>query len=189
MFEKILIANRGEIAVRIIRACREMGIKTAAVYSEADAASMHVRLADESVCIGPAAAAESYLHVPNIIAAARNVGAEAIHPGAGFLAESAMFAEVCREYEIANIGPTPEQLAAAGNKSAAIEAARDAGLPILESSSEPLRDLRTARDALAELGTPAMLKAAAGGGGRGMRQIRNFSQLMTAFPQAQSEAA
>ena len=188
MFEKILIANRGEIAVRIIRACRELGVKTAAIYSEADAASLHVRLADEAICIGPPPAAESYLHVPNIIAAARNVGAEAIHPGAGFLAESAMFAEVCREYEIANIGPTPEQLAAAGNKAAAIEAAREAGLPILESSSEPLRDLRSARDALAELGTPAMLKAAAGGGGRGMRQIRNFSQLMTAFPQAQAEA-
>ncbi len=189
MFEKILIANRGEIAVRIIRACRELGIGTAAIYSEADASSLHVRLADESVCIGPAAAAESYLHVPNIIAAARNVEAQAIHPGAGFLAESAMFAEVCREYDIANIGPTPEQLAAAGNKAAAIEAAREAGLPILDCSSEPLRDLRSARDALAELGTPAMLKAAAGGGGRGMRQIRNFAQLMTAFPQAQAEAA
>ena len=188
MFEKILIANRGEIAVRVIRACRELGIKTAAVYSEVDAESLHVRLADEAVCIGPGAAAESYLHVPNVIAAARNVGAQAIHPGAGFLAESPMFAEVCREYDLINIGPDPDQLAAAGNKSRAIAAAREAGLPILDSSPEPLRDLRSAGDALAKIGTPAMLKASAGGGGRGMRRISNVSELMHAFPQAQSEA-
>ncbi len=188
MFEKILIANRGEIAVRIIRACRELGVATVAIYSEVDAESLPVRLADEAVCIGPAAAGESYLNVPNVIAAARNTGAQAIHPGAGFLAESPMFAEVCREYDIVNIGPSPQQLAAAGNKSQAIESAREADLPILDYSTEPLRDLRSAGDALASIGTPAMLKAAAGGGGRGMRRIHNYSQLMSAFPQAQAEA-
>ena len=188
MFQRMLIANRGEIAVRVIRACRELGIETVAVYSSADRNAMHVTLADYSVCIGPSSASASYLNIPNVISAAVNTGADAVHPGAGFLAENAFFAEICDQYDLAYIGPTPEVLEIAGDKSAAVRAARDAGVPTLPTSARPLVDLQTARSELQELGLPAMLKATAGGGGRGLRRILNPRDLVREFTRAQAEA-
>ena len=188
MFQRILIANRGEIAVRIIRACRELGVETVAVYSLPDRDSRHVRLADHSVCIGPGPSAGSYLNIPNVISAAVNSGADAIHPGAGFLAENAYFAEICDQYELAYIGPSPEVLAIAGDKGAAVQAARDADVPTLPTSSKRLIDLQTAKIELRELGLPAMLKATAGGGGLGMRRILNSGDLTRQFSRAQAEA-
>ena len=188
MFQRVLIANRGEIAVRVIRACRELGIQTVAVYSVPDRDAMHVRLADHAVCIGPAPAADSYLNVPNVISAALISGVDAIHPGAGFLAENTYFAEICGQYELAYIGPSPEVLQIAGDKSAAVRAARDADVPTLPTSNRSLVDLQTARAELRELGLPAMLKATAGGGGRGMRRILNTGDLAREFPIAQAEA-
>ena len=188
MFQRMLIANRGEIAVRVIRACRELGIETVAVYSSADRNAMHVSLADYSVCIGPASASASYLNIPNVISAAVNSGADAVHPGAGFLAENAFFAEICDQYDLAYIGPTPQVLEIAGDKSNAVRAARDAGVPTLPTSSRCLVDLQTARSELQELGLPAMLKATAGGGGRGLRRILNPRDLVREFTRAQAEA-
>src|SRR5512138_701237 len=177
MFKKILIANRGEIAMRIIYACREMGIKTVAVYSEADENSLHVRFADEDVCIGPPRAAQSYLSVPAVISAAEITGADAIHPGYGFLSESAYLAEVCEACHIKFIGPDPRVIRLMGDKARARRVMKKAGVPVLPGSDGPLdseeKTLKVAKD----LGYPVIIKAVAGGGGRGMRVVRAASEL------------
>jgi acetyl-CoA carboxylase biotin carboxylase subunit len=188
MFKKILIANRGEIALRVICACRELGIKTVAVYSEADENSLHVRFADEDVCIGPARSADSYLSVPAVLSAAEITGADAIHPGYGFLSESAYLAEVCEACHIKFIGPAPNIIRLLGDKARARRAMKKAGVPILPGSDGPVdgeeRALKIARD----LGYPVIIKAVAGGGGRGMRVIRNPAELGRALKTAQREA-
>tara|TARA_B100001123_G_scaffold352925_1_gene404697 strand:- start:3511 stop:4854 length:1344 start_codon:yes stop_codon:yes gene_type:complete len=188
MFKKILIANRGEIAVRVIRACRSMGIATVAVYSEADSDALHTHIADQSICIGPPSSADSYLNIANIISAAVTSGAEAIHPGAGFLAENPYFADVCSEYDICFIGPSPNHLTQAGDKSAAIRAARNVDIPTLRSTGSALDGLKSAREEIDDIGLPVMLKAVAGGGGRGMRRIHSISDLTAEFNNAQAEA-
>ena len=188
MFDKVLVANRGEMAVRIIRACRDMGVRTVAVYSEADADGLSVQLADESVCIGPAPAAASYLNVPHIIAAGLNTGCDAVHPGAGFLAENAYFAEACERYRISFIGPTPENMRMMGEKTRAREAALAAGLPVIPGSDGPVADVNEAKSIAREIGFPVMLKAAGGGGGRGIRRVSDVDELVTLFPLAQAEA-
>ena len=188
MFEKILIANRGEIALRIIRACHELGIRTVAVYSEADRESLHVRFSDEDVCIGPAPARESYLNIPRIIAAAEVTGAEAIHPGYGFLAENAEFAEICERSEITFIGPTAEQIRLMGDKATARRTMMDVGVPTVPGTEDEIRDPEEAEEAAREIGFPIMIKASAGGGGKGMRiapDEASFSKLLT---QARNEA-
>src|SRR6202158_1485693 len=169
MFEKVLIANRGEIALRIHRACKEMGIATVAVHSEADASAMHVRLADESVCIGPAPASKSYLNIPSIIAACEITGAQAIHPGYGFLSENARFAEIVTAHGYTFIGPKPEHIRMMGDKIAAKVAVRAAGMPVVPGSEGALASEAEALDAAEALGFPVLIKAAAGGGGRGMK--------------------
>jgi acetyl-CoA carboxylase biotin carboxylase subunit len=188
MFKKILIANRGEIALRVIHACRELGIKTVAVFSEADESSLHVRFADEDVCIGPARSADSYLNVPAIISAAEITGADAIHPGYGFLSESAYLAEVCEACHIRFIGPDPSVIKLLGDKARAKRAMKRAGVPMLPGSDGPVTDeehaLRVARD----IGYPAIVKAVAGGGGRGMRVVRTAAELPQALRTAQREA-
>jgi acetyl-CoA carboxylase biotin carboxylase subunit len=189
MFKKILIANRGEIAVRIMRACRELGISPIAVYSEADRAALHVRLADEAYLIGPAPSIESYLKIDRIIEAARHSGAEAIHPGYGFLAENAEFARAVRDAGLVFIGPRPEAMELMGSKTNARRAAQAAGAPIVPGTTEPLRSLEEAREVAARFGYPVMLKAAAGGGGKGMRLVQSAEDLPSAFATAQSEAA
>ena len=179
MFKKILIANRGEIALRIIRACKEMGIKTVAVHSTADADSLHVRFADESVCIGPAKSTDSYLNVPSIISAAEITDTEAIHPGYGFLAENASFAEVCNSTGIRFIGPSPESIKLMGDKAKARETAQKAGVPVLPGSNGVVTEESSAIEIARDLGFPVIVKAAAGGGGKGMRGIsRSRSSLM-----------
>ena len=188
MFKKVLIANRGEIAVRIIRACREIGVRSVAVHSEADTAALHVRLADEAVCIGPAAPAKSYLHVAAIIAAAEIAGADAIHPGYGFLSENAEFAEVCRRCGISFIGPTPEAMKAWGDKVSARGNAMKFGLPLLPGSGV-LRDPAHARQEAGRIGYPVILKASGGGGGRGMRIVRSEKEIEANFIAATTEAA
>lgn len=188
MFDKVLIANRGEIALRIIRACRELGISTVAVHSTADANALHVRFADEAVCIGPPASKESYLNVPAILSAAEITGADAIHPGYGFLSENADFAEVCERCQIRFIGPRPEMIRLMGNKVRAKAAARDAGLPLLPGSEGVLKDVEEAERVAREIGYPIILKAAAGGGGRGMKIVRQPSGLSQAFLTASAEA-
>ena len=188
MFKKILIANRGEIAIRIILACREMGIRTVAVYSEADEHSLHVRFADEDVRIGPARSADSYLNVPAIISAAEITGADAIHPGYGFLSESAYFAEVCEACHITFIGPDSRVIKLLGNKTRARKAMKKAGLPILPGSDGPVRSEEAALAVASEIGYPVIIKAVAGGGGRGMRIVRTPSDLRTSFPAARREA-
>ena len=188
MFRKILIANRGEIALRVIRACRELGIQTAVVYSEADRDSLPVRLADEAFCVGPPPAAQSYLHVPNIISAAMVSGAEAIHPGYGFLAENAALAEICEKTGLTFIGPPAAVIARMGDKAAAREAVSRAGVPILPGSSGPVREAAQALAAAAEIGYPVLVKACAGGGGRGMRPARDPEELRRAVETAQAEA-
>ena len=188
MFKKILIANRGEIALRVIRACRELGIETVAVYSEADRESLHVRFADDDVCIGPPPARDSYLKIPRLIAAAEITGADAIHPGYGFLAENDHFAEVCRACKIHFIGPTPEVIAALGDKVRARELARAAGVPVVPGSDGEVEDEKQALEIAQQIGYPIMIKAAAGGGGRGMRVARNEPSLVASFHQASSEA-
>ena len=188
MFEKILIANRGEIALRIQRACREMGIKTVAVHSEADRDALHVRYADDDVCIGPAASRQSYLSISSVIAAAEITGADAIHPGYGFLAENAHFAEIVNECQLTFIGPTPEAIRLMGDKSRARETAKAAGVPILPGSDGPLRTIEEAREVAAQIGYPIILKASAGGGGRGMRICANEADLDSAYQTARSEA-
>lgn len=188
MFRKVLIANRGEIALRIIRACKELGIKTVAVYSKADEASLHVRFADEAVCIGPGPSKESYLKIPHIIAAAEVTNADAIHPGYGFLAENEIFAEICRDHGITFIGPTPEQIAAMGNKSVAKETMRAAGVPVIPGSEGIVSSFKEAAALAREIGYPVMLKAVAGGGGKGMRYVETEAELEQAFVTARNEA-
>ena len=187
-FEKILIANRGEIALRIIRTCKEMGIKTVAVYSTADADSLHVRFADEAVCIGPPSSAESYLSIPKIMAAVEITNADAIHPGYGFLAENADFAEVCAEYGIKFIGPTPEQIRKMGDKITAKETMINAGVPVVPGSGGLLKDVKQGLKISEEIGYPVMLKATAGGGGRGMRIVWNDEEFEPAWDSARQEA-
>src|SRR6186713_147917 len=181
MFKKILIANRGEIALRIIYACRERGIKTVAVYSEADENSLHVRFADEDVCIGPAKSADSYLNVPAIISAAEITGADAIHPGYGFLSESAYLAEVCEACHIKFIGPYPNVIRLMGDKARARKAMKKAGVPVLPGSDGPVQSEELALTVANELGYPVIIKAVAGGGGRGMRVVRSGDELAKAF--------
>jgi acetyl-CoA carboxylase biotin carboxylase subunit len=188
MFKKILIANRGEIALRVIQACRELGIPTVAVYSTADRDSLHVTYADEEVCIGPPASAQSYLNISSILSAAEITGADAIHPGYGFLAENAHFAEVLAECRLAWIGPPPEVIRLMGDKAKARQTAAAAGVPVLPGSAEPLASLDEARETAARVGLPVILKAAAGGGGRGMRIVRAEEDLETQFQTAASEA-
>jgi acetyl-CoA carboxylase biotin carboxylase subunit len=188
MFEKILIANRGEIALRIHRACKEMGISTVAVHSTADADAMHVRLADESVCIGPPPAARSYLHIPSIIAAAEITGAQAIHPGYGFLSENAKFAEIVTEHGMTFIGPTAEHIRLMGDKIAAKQAAIETGMPVVPGSEGGVASEDEARKAAKQIGYPVLIKAAAGGGGRGMKVARSADELGEAFGTARAEA-
>jgi acetyl-CoA carboxylase, biotin carboxylase subunit len=188
MFEKVLIANRGEIALRIHRACREMGIRTVAVHSTADADAMHVRLADESVCIGPPPSKDSYLNIPAIISAATISGADAIHPGIGFLSENARFAAMVAEHGITFIGPTPEHLSLMGDKVRAKEAAVDLGLPIVPGSEGVLGDDVEAMSVADQIGYPVLVKAAAGGGGKGMKVANNRGELVEALALARAEA-
>jgi len=188
MFEKVLIANRGEIALRIHRACKEMGILTVAVHSTADTDAMHVRLADESVCIGPPPAQRSYLHIPSIIAAAEITGAQAIHPGYGFLSENAKFAEIVTEHGMTFIGPTAEHIRLMGDKIAAKQAAIDTGMPVVPGSEGGLPTEEEARKVAAQIGYPVLIKAAAGGGGRGMKVARSADELAEAFGTARAEA-
>jgi acetyl-CoA carboxylase biotin carboxylase subunit len=188
MFNKILIANRGEIALRVICACRELGIKTVAVYSEADEHSLHVRFADEDVCIGPARSLDSYLSVPAIISAAEITGADAIHPGYGFLSESAYLAEVCEACHIKFIGPDPNAIRLMGDKARARKAMKKAGVPVLPGSDGPVRTEDQARDVARQLGFPVIIKAVAGGGGRGMRVIRSDEELANGLRTATREA-
>ncbi len=188
MFRKILIANRGEIALRIIRTCREMGIATVAVHSTADADAMHVRMADEAICIGPAPAFESYLSIPAIVSACEISGAEAIHPGYGFLSENSRFAEVVEEHGIVFIGPRSEHIQLMGDKITAKETARKLGIPVVPGSEGTVETLEQARRIAADLGYPVLVKATAGGGGRGMKLARSPEELETAFQTARSEA-
>jgi len=188
MFEKVLIANRGEIALRIHRACREMGIRTVAVHSTADDSAMHVRLADESVCIGPPPARESYLNIPAILSAASITGADAIHPGLGFLAENADFASMVEEHGFTFIGPSPGHIRLMGDKVTAKRAARELGIPIVPGSDGAVADLADGLAAAERVGYPVLVKASGGGGGRGMRLARNAEELKTALPAAQTEA-
>lgn len=188
MFEKILIANRGEIALRIHRACREMGIRTVAVHSTADDNAMHVRLADESVCIGPPAARDSYLNIPAILSAAAITGADAIHPGLGFLSENAAFASMVEEHGFTFIGPTPDHIRLMGDKVAAKRAAVELGIPVVPGSEGGVADVAEACVAAERIGYPVLVKAAGGGGGKGMRVARNGDELKEAVPAAQSEA-
>ncbi len=188
MFRKILIANRGEIAVRIIRACRELGVATVVAYSEADRHSLPVELADESICIGPASSDKSYLNIPNLVSAALVSGAEAIHPGYGFLSENAYLAEVCEQCQIVFIGPSARSIEQFHDKAAARERMREAGLPVLPGVDRPVYTLDAAQRAAAEIGFPVMLKACAGGGGRGLRPAQNDAELVKGFPVAQMEA-
>jgi acetyl-CoA carboxylase, biotin carboxylase subunit len=187
MFEKVLIANRGEIALRIHRACREMGIRTVAVHSTADDNAMHVRLADESVCIGPPPARESYLNIPAILSAAAITGADAIHPGVGFLSENSNFAAMVEEHGYTFIGPSPEHILLMGNKVSAKRAAKEHGIPIVPGS-ESIEDIEIAKGVAAEIGYPVLIKAAGGGGGRGMRVARDAAMLAELVPMAQAEA-
>jgi acetyl-CoA carboxylase biotin carboxylase subunit len=189
MFRKVLIANRGEIAVRIIRACRELGIASVAVYSEADAESLHVRMADEAICIGPAASAESYLKIEAVVAAAVATAAEAVHPGYGFLAENASFARAVSEAGLTFIGPAAEAMEVMGSKTSARRAAVAAGVPIVPGTVEALSSVEEAGKTADEFGYPVMLKAAAGGGGKGMRLVNDAHELRSAFETARAEAA
>ncbi|MBI5141621.1 MAG: acetyl-CoA carboxylase biotin carboxylase subunit [Nitrospirae bacterium] len=188
MFGKVLIANRGEIAVRIIRACRELGIKTVAVHSTADSNALHVRLADESVCIGPPQSTQSYLNIPAIISAVEITDSEAIHPGYGFLAENPQFAEACRTSGIAFIGPTAESIRMAGDKSKAREVMKKAGVPVVPGSDGPVSDEASVVEVVEKIGYPVIIKASAGGGGKGMRVVEKKSELMQAYHMAQREA-
>ncbi len=188
MIKKILIANRGEIALRIIRTCKEMDIKTVAVYSEADVDSLHVRFADEAVCIGAARSQESYLNIPRIIAAAEITDADAIHPGYGFLAENAEFSEICIDSKINFIGPLPDMIKAMGNKAYAKESMRKAGVPVVPGSDGIVNNLDEAKDLAKSMGLPVMLKASAGGGGKGLRIVKDIDELEKAFVTAKAEA-
>lgn len=189
MFKKILIANRGEIALRTIRVCRELAVKTVAVYSEADRDSLHVKFADEAVCIGPPPSKESYLNIPRIIAAAEITGADAIHPGYGFLAEKADFAEICATSGIKFIGPPIDAIIAMGDKAVAKETARKAGVPVVPGSDGVITNVNDALKIASDVGYPVMLKAVAGGGGKGMRIVRQADELEKAFQMASAEAS
>ena len=188
MFRKILIANRGEIAVRVIRACREMGIRTVAVYSEADEDAMHVRLADEAVCIGPAAPSASYLDMDRLISTALATKAEAIHPGFGFLSENAAFADKCAKFGIAFIGPSGELIDKMGNKSEAKHTMKEAGIPVVPGTDSPVYEAGEALEAAEIIGFPVMIKASAGGGGKGMRLAWNSQEFPALFHAAKQEA-
>jgi acetyl-CoA carboxylase biotin carboxylase subunit len=188
MFKKILIANRGEIAMRIIRTCKEMGIKSVAVYSKADEESLHVRFADEAVCIGPAPSSESYLKIPNIIAAAEITNADAIHPGYGFLSENSKFSRICAEHDIKFIGATGDQIDKMGDKASAKATMKEAGVPTIPGSEGILKDLDEAKKVASEMGYPVMIKATAGGGGKGMRAIFKEEELEKNYESAVKEA-
>ena len=188
MFDKILIANRGEIALRVERACKELGIATVAVHSTADADAMHVRLADESVCIGAPPAKDSYLNIPAIVAACEITGADAVHPGYGFLAENARFAEILEEHDITFIGPTAEHVRVMGDKIEAKRTARALGIPVVPGSDGPIDDMKEARSIARDMGYPVLVKAAAGGGGRGMKVAHAESELEPAIMSARNEA-
>ena len=188
MFEKILIANRGEIALRVHRACKEMGIATVAVHSQADTTAMHVRLADESVCIGPAPAAKSYLNIPSIIAACEITGAQAVHPGYGFLSENARFAEIVTAHGLTFIGPRPEHIRVMGDKIAAKKAVKAAGIPVVPGSDGAVENEADAVAAAEAIGFPVLIKAAAGGGGRGMKVARSREDVVEAWGTARAEA-
>src|SRR6476646_5687775 len=188
MFKKVLIANRGEIALRVIRACRELEIETVAVYSEADRESLHVRFADDDVCIGPPLARDSYLKIPRIIAAAEIAGADAIHPGYGFLAENAEFAETCEASNIAFIGPTAQQIRVMGDKAAARNAMTKVGVPVIPGTPGPIEDADEALRFAREIGFPVIIKAAAGGGGKGMRVAPEPEDFVRSFQLARSES-
>jgi acetyl-CoA carboxylase, biotin carboxylase subunit len=187
VFRKVLIANRGEIALRVIRACKELGIRTVAVFSEADRESLHVRFADEDVCIGPPSARESYLNIPRIIAAAEVTGADAIHPGYGFLAENAEFSEICERSELAFIGPTPQQIRVMGDKAAARRTMRDVGVPVVPGT-DAIADPDEALARASEIGFPVLIKASAGGGGKGMRVAQDAQDFPRQFGMARNEA-
>ena len=188
MFRKVLVANRGEIALRVIRACRELGIQTVAVFSEADAEALHVRFADEEVCIGPAQSRMSYLNIPNIVAAAEITNADAIHPGYGFLAENADFADVCEDVGIAFIGPTAEQIRLMGDKAQAKQLMGEAGVPVTPGSEGVVKTLDQAQQIAKEIGYPVMIKATAGGGGKGLKLALDESELELRYTVAQAEA-
>ncbi|MFI8605270.1 acetyl-CoA carboxylase biotin carboxylase subunit [Cellulophaga baltica] len=188
MFKKILIANRGEIALRIIRTCREMGIKTVAVYSKADEESLHVRFADEAVCIGPAPSSESYLKIPNIIAAAEITNADAIHPGYGFLSENSKFSRICAEHDIKFIGASGDQIDKMGDKATAKQTMKEAGVPCVPGSEGLLKDIADAKKVAKKMGYPVMIKATAGGGGKGMRAVWSEDKIEDLFNSAVQEA-
>ncbi len=188
MFKKILIANRGEIALRVIRTCREMGIKTVAVYSTADKDSLHVRFADEAVCIGPPPSRQSYLNIPNIIAAAEITNADAIHPGYGFLSENANFSRICQEYNIKFIGPSPEMIESMGDKSSAKATMKMAGVPTIPGSDDLLESIEEGKELAKNIKYPVIIKATAGGGGKGMRIIRSEEDFEKAWNDAKMEA-
>lgn len=188
MFKKVLIANRGEIALRVIRACKELGIKTVAVYSEADRDSLHVKFADEAVCIGPPPSKESYLNIPRIIAAAEITGADAIHPGYGFLAENADFAEICESSGIKFIGPSAESIRLMGDKATAKDTMRKAGVPVVPGSDGTISDLGEALQVAKKIGFPVIIKATAGGGGKGMRVAKSLDEFERLFVLARNEA-
>src|SRR3546814_660045 len=188
MFKKILIANRGEIALRIIRTCKEMGINTVAVYSTADRESLHVRFADEAVCIGPPAAKDSYLNIPNIISAVEITNADAIHPGYGFLSENAKFSSICRDHGIKFIGASPEMISAMGDKASAKETMKKAGVPTIPGSDGLLSDVEEGIKVAKKIGYPIILKATAGGGGRGMRIVWKDEEFQKAWDSARQEA-
>src|SRR6266481_8344760 len=187
MFKKILIANRGEIALRIIRTCKEMGIKTVAVYSTADKDSLHVRFADEAVCIGKPASFDSYLNIPHIMAAAEITNADAIHPGYGFLAENSKFAQICLEHDIKFIGPTPNMINAMGDKITAKETMINAGVPVIPGGEGLLQNLNQAKSLAKDIGYPIILKATAGGGGKGMRVVWEENEMERAYNTAKAE--
>lgn len=188
MFQRILVANRGEIALRVIRACKEMGISTVAIYSEADADALHVRLADEAVCVGPASSSRSYLNIPNIISAALLTGADAIHPGYGYLSERARFAEICEDHGLVFIGPRPATIDSMGDKAKAKRAMQEAGVPVIPGSDGPVGSDIEALKIAAEIGYPVIVKASAGGGGKGMRVVTCSDDLVRALNLARSEA-
>src|SRR5438105_9073034 len=189
MFERVLIANRGEIALRIVRACRELGLSSVVAYSEADRDSLPVRLADDAICIGPAAPGRSYLHVPSIMSAAAITGCDAIHPGYGFLAENPYVAEICDKVGITFIGPSADAIRAMANKVEARKLMRSAGLPIIPGTEEALLNADQARSVAEEIGYPLLMKAAGGGGGRGMRVVNTPEDLLEAYTVARGEAS
>jgi len=188
MFEKILIANRGEIALRIIRSCKEMGIKTVAVYSTADADSLHVKFADEAVCIGPPPSKDSYLKIPSILAAAEITNAEAVHPGYGFLAENAEFSRICGEHELKFIGPSPDSISRMGDKAVAKDTMIQSGVPVVPGSDGVVETFEDAEKIVDEIGLPVIVKASAGGGGRGMRVVQDANSLKKSFEMCRNEA-